>query len=178
MRSFWNPARDVVWRRVDDHLFTMQFHCLAEWNKATKKGPWLFRNQALVIEEYDGFQNPKSMKLDIIAVWAQIHKLPDIFLLEPIIKGMARGVGEITDVQIKLPAGFVGSFVQIRVKIDVHKKQYRFVSITRDKKKEFYQVKYEKMPDFCGNCGMIGHWYEKCGSGEHDPTKLEWGDFL
>jgi hypothetical protein len=31
---------------------------------------------------------------------------------------------------------------------------------------------------FCGHCGMIGHWFEECGTGKHDGSKLEWGDFI
>ncbi|KAM0872953.1 hypothetical protein ACQ4PT_038405 [Festuca glaucescens] len=144
MRSAWNPAKDVVWRRVDNNLFTIQFNCLADWNKAINQGPWLFRNQALIIEEYDGFTNPKSIKLDRVAVWAQVHQLPDNFLKEKVIKGMCRGVGEVKEVQIKLLEGFVGSFVRIKVRLDVNKKLSRFASISKDKKKEYYQVKYEK----------------------------------
>jgi hypothetical protein len=97
--------------------------------------------------------------MDRVTVWAQIHKLPDNYLKEHVIRGMARGVGEVTEVQIKLPASFIGSFVRLKVKLDVNKKLSRFVSMTREKKKEFYQVKYEKMPDFYAHCGMIGHWY-------------------
>jgi hypothetical protein len=178
MRSAWNPAREVTWRRIEDNLFTIQFNCLADWNKAMHQGPWLFRDQALIIEEYDGFTNPLSVKLDKITVWAQIHKLPDNALKDHVIRGMSRGVGEVLEVQIKLPAGFIGSFVRIKVKLDVNKKLSRFVAMTRDKKREYYQVKYEKMPDFCAHCGMIGHWYEECGTGEHDPSSFEWGDFI
>jgi hypothetical protein len=46
------------------------------------QGPWLFRDQALIIEEYDGFTNPLSIKMDRVTVWAQIHKLPDNYLKE------------------------------------------------------------------------------------------------
>jgi hypothetical protein len=70
---------------------------------------------------------------------------------------MCRNVGEAKEVQIKLLVGFVESFFRIKVKLDVDKKLSRFASITKDGKKEYYQVKYEKLPDFCGNCGMIGH---------------------
>jgi hypothetical protein len=73
MRSAWNPAKEVVWRRLDDNLFTIQFNCLADWNKAMHEGPWLFREQALIIEEYDGFSNPRSIKLDRVTVMAQVH---------------------------------------------------------------------------------------------------------
>jgi hypothetical protein len=108
MRSAWNPAKEVVWRRLDDNLFTIQFNCLADWNKAMHEGPWLFREQALIIEEYDGFSNPRSIKLDQVTVMAQVHQLPDNYLREQVIKGICQNVGEIKKVEIKLPAGFWG----------------------------------------------------------------------
>lgn len=40
-------------------------------------GPWFFRNQALLMEGYDGFQNPRAVVLNKLAVWAQVHKLTD-----------------------------------------------------------------------------------------------------
>ncbi|KAK1628838.1 hypothetical protein QYE76_003153 [Lolium multiflorum] len=178
MRSAWNPAKEVTWRRIEQNLFTIQFNCLADWNKAMNQGPWLFRDQGLIMEEYDGFTNPLAINLDKITVWAQIHKLPDNYLKEHVIRGMSRCVGEVLEVQIKLPAGFIGSFVRLKIKLDTRKKLSRFVSMTRDKKKEYFQVKYEKMPDFCAHCGMIGHWYEECGTGEHDQNSFEWGDFI
>jgi hypothetical protein len=178
MRSAWNPAKDVSWRRVEENLFTVQFACLGDWNKAMEQGPWFFRNQAVMMEEYDGFQNPRSIVLNKIIVWAQILKLPDNFLKEPVIRGMCREMGEIVEVQIRLPAGFIGEFVRVRAKIDVNKKLKRFVSMTKNKQKDWYQVKYEKLPTFCGNCGMIGHWHEECGDGVHDESKLQWGNFI
>jgi hypothetical protein len=42
-------------------------------------------------------------------------------------------------VQIKLHAGYIGEFVRIRVRLDVNKTSFSFVSITRDNKKEWYQ---------------------------------------
>jgi hypothetical protein len=178
MRSAWNSAKEVSWRKIEDNLFTIQFTCLGDWNKAMFQGPWFFRNQALIIEEYDGFANPRTVVLDKITVWAQVWKLPDLCLKEPIIKGMCRSMGEVLEVQIKLPTGFVGPFVRIRVKLHIDKKLIRFVPLTKDKKKEWYQIKYEKLPTFCFQCGLIGHWHEECGAGEHDPSKFEWGDFI
>jgi hypothetical protein len=130
------------------------------------------------MEEYDGLQNPRSIVLDKITIWAQVMKLPDLYLKAPIIKGMCRSMGEILEVQIKLPAGYIGEFVRVRAKMDINKKIIRFVSMTRDNKKEWYQVKYEKLPTFCHNCGYIGHWYEECGDGIHDASKFEWGEFI
>ena len=30
----WNPAQQVTWRRINPYLFSIQFRCLADWNKA------------------------------------------------------------------------------------------------------------------------------------------------
>lgn len=135
IRSAWNPAKEVIWRNIDDNLFTIQFRCLADWNNAMNMGPWLFQKEAVVMEEYDGFENPRSIVLDKLAVWARVLRLLDSYLHEVVISGMCRPMGEITDVQINLPAGYVGEFVRVRVKINVMKKLVRFVSIIKDTKK-------------------------------------------
>lgn len=157
MCSAWNPARAVRWRKVDDNLFTVQFGCLGDWNTAMNMGPWQFRNQGLLIAEYDGFMNPRSVVLDKIAVWARILKLPDNFLFPKAIQGMCRKMGKVLEVQTTLPAGFIGEFIRVRVKLQVTKRLIRFVGITKNNAIEYYQVQYEKLPDFCGNCGMLGH---------------------
>ena len=141
-------------------------------------GPWLFRDQAVILEEYDGFKNPESFRLDKLAVWAQIHGLPDKFLIEPAVKGLATRIGEVQEVQLKLPAGFFGEFVKVRVKVDINAKIKRFVTWKKGEERVRYRDKYEKPPVLCFNCGEFEHWHEECGDGEHDESKFEWGEFL
>nr|XP_020172133.1 uncharacterized protein LOC109757717 [Aegilops tauschii subsp. strangulata] len=178
MRAAWNPARPVVWRKIKENLFTEQFGCLGDWNKAMLEGPWLFRDQAVIMEEYDGFKNPVSFKLDKLAVWAQIHRLPNNFLIEPAVRGLASRIGEVEEVQLKLLAGYFGEFVRVKIKIDINAKIKHFVTGKKGDERIKYQVKYEKLPIFCYNCGEFGHWHEECGDGEHDEMSFEWGDFL
>jgi hypothetical protein len=62
MRYAWNPAKELIWRKIEYNLFTIQFGCLRDWNKAMNMGPSLFMNNyAPISEEYDGFMNPKSI---------------------------------------------------------------------------------------------------------------------
>ncbi|XP_020165716.1 uncharacterized protein [Aegilops tauschii subsp. strangulata] len=178
MRVAWNPAKQVVWRKIKTNLFTAQFGCLGDWNKAMVEGPWLFKEQAVIMEEYDGFKNPDTFELDKLSVWAQIHRLPDKFLIERAVKGLASRIGEVEEVQLKLPAGFFGEFVRVKVKIDINAKIKHFVTAKKGEESGKYQVKYEKLPTFCYNCGEFGHWHEECGDGEHDESTFELGDFL
>jgi hypothetical protein len=61
--------------------------------------------------------------------------------------------------------------------LDVRKPLAGFVTVSREAHREFYQVKFEKIPNLCGACGHFGHT-NLCGTGEHDEAKLKWGDFL
>lgn len=72
MRSAWNPNKnkEVRWRLIEDNLFIVQFRCLGDWNTVMLNRPWLFHNQTVVLTEYDGFTNPRSVELNMIVVWA------------------------------------------------------------------------------------------------------------
>lgn len=179
MKAAWNSAQQVVWRRIDGNLFSIQFNCLGDWNKAMHQGPWDFKGSALLLAEYDGFANPEKVRLDKLETWCQIHKLPDgVLKSQSALKNLASRIGEVQEVQVTLPNGFIGEFIRVRVKLDVNKKLTRAVGITRAGQTEKYLVKFEKLPTFCHACGFMGHWYEECGTGEHDKTKFEWGPFI
>ena len=97
---------------------------------------------------------------------------------EGFVKNMAKHIGEVQELQIALPSGFVGQFIRVRLKLNVEQKLTWFVSFTRAGKTEYYQVKHEKLPTFCRACGKLGHWHQECGTGEHDEDKFEWGPFI
>ncbi|KAE8772007.1 putative disease resistance protein RGA3 [Hordeum vulgare] len=119
------------------------------------------------------------VKLGRTETWCQIHTVPDMVLKrDKFIKAMAAQIGEVLELQIVLPNGFVGEFVRARVRLDVNKKFTLFVSFTKAGQTDFYQVKFEKIPVFCYNCGLLGHSHEECGTGEHDTNNLEWGLFI
>lgn len=179
MKAAWNPAQEVTWRRINANLFSIQFNCLGDWNKAMHQGPWDFHGIALILAEYDGFSNPEKVKLDRLETWCQIHKLPDgVLRSKSALENLARRIGKVQEVQVTLLNGFIGEFIRIRVKLDVNRKLTRAVGITKGGGMEKYLVKFEKLPTFCNACGLLGHWHEECGTGEHDETKFEWGCFL
>lgn len=145
--------------------------------KITKGGPWLFRQNAVTIEEYDGLVPPDSVDLNFLAVWVQVHKLPDGYRGESLVKNLVeRKVGSEAQVD-KTPHG-LGDFIRVRVKLDLHKPLAIFVTISRAGQREFFKIQFEKIPRFCGACGMVGHIHLECGTREHDESKLKWGDFL
>jgi hypothetical protein len=177
MRTAWSPAKEVKFRILEDNMFTIQCSCLGDWLKVTKGGPWLFRQNAVTIEEYDGLSDPMEINMNLLAVWVQIHKLPDGYRGDSLVRNLAAKKFD-SVIEVDSASHGLGDFIRVRVKLDLRKPIARFVSISREGRREFFKIQFEKIPRFCGACGMVGHSYLECGTGEHDESKLKWGDFL
>jgi hypothetical protein len=177
MRVAWSPAQEIIFTPLEDKLFSVQCSCLGDWIKVEQGGPLLFRQNAVSIEAYDGLAPTESVDLNFINVWIQIHKLPIGYRNESLIKNLVeKKVGKCISVELNVQG--IGNFVRVRVRLDVRLPLARVVTISREKQREFYAVKYEKIPRFCGFCGLLGHIHTECGTGEHDESKLKWGDFI
>ncbi|KAI4972100.1 hypothetical protein ZWY2020_003025 [Hordeum vulgare] len=173
MKAAWDLAHDVKIRPLEENLYTMQFLCLGDWERVMAEGPWTHKGKAVVLAHYDGFTKPSTIALDKIDIWIQIHGLPDGFY--PMIKALSSTAGEYISAEPKSP-DFEGNFFRVRAKIDVTEPLKNDASLVIRKKREIFRVKYERLPDWCAVCGMLGHMFKECGDGIHDPKKLVFKD--
>lgn len=169
MRNAWDLAQTVKFRSLGNNLYTMQFTCLGDWNKVMEGGPWAFRGQPVLLAPYDGFTKPSSIDLNTFKIWIQIHDLPDGY--EKLMKPLAEKVG-VFYAEDKDSGDFAGNFYRARVILDVRNPLKNHVSIVRKKKRQIFKVKYERLPDWCAVCGMIGHLHTAHGDGVHAASKL------
>lgn len=169
MRSAWDLAQTVKFRSLGNNLYTMQFTCLGDWIKVMEGGPWAFRGQPVLLAPYDGFTKPSTIDLNTFKIWIQIHDLPDGF--EKLMKPLAEKVG-VFYAEDKDAGDYAGNFYRARVILDVRNPLKNHVSIVRKKKRQIFRVKYERLPDWCAVCGMIGHLHTAHGDGVHAASKL------
>lgn len=179
LRNGWAPAQGVIFKAKGDNLFLAQFMCLGDWNRVMNNGPWLFRNSAVVLEEYDGITNVHEYKLDRIPVWARIIELPDgLMKKKEIAEKIAAKVGT-PPFTVIVNEGRINprKYLRARVFVKLDTPLVRFVPLTLKESKR-YPVEYEKLPWFCYFCGRIGHTVMECGDGIHEEDECEWGEWL
>jgi hypothetical protein len=72
----WSPTRKVRFTALEEtnHNSMLSFE---DFMKVKNGVPWLFRQNTMVIKPYDGLSLPNSVEINEIAVWVQIHNLPD-----------------------------------------------------------------------------------------------------
>ncbi|XP_073360384.1 uncharacterized protein [Aegilops tauschii subsp. strangulata] len=179
MRNAWAAAQGVTFNIKGPNLFLVQCHCLGDWRKIMEGGTWLFRRAPVVIEEYDGFSYVKEYRLNTIPVWARVKGLPDgLTRKRELAEKVAAKVGD-PPFTVIMNEGRINpaSTLRARVFVDVNVPLIQFVHITLKERKK-YSVYYEKLPDFCFACGLMGHLADECGDGVHDPSTFEWGEWL
>jgi hypothetical protein len=179
MRLAWNPAREITMRAVGINRFVIQCFCLGDWEKVMERGPWLFRDWAVILAPYDGLSDPDEVSLEFLPIWLQVHKLPEGYRKEKYVRPLvSRVAGEIEAVEMNPAGGFKGDYVRVRVKHDVRTALTRWVSFILEGKRMLYMVKYEKLGLFCHACGLLGHEYKECGTGLFEANQLKWGEWF
>ncbi|KAM0882636.1 hypothetical protein ACQ4PT_032152 [Festuca glaucescens] len=121
MDAAWGFAKKWSIRPVEDNLFVLQVSCLGDWNRAMLDGPWIFRQQGVLLEPYDRIADPNSVKLTCIHAWVQVRGIPPLFHKEAIVRDMAARIGEVLSVDLYALGASGTSFVRVRVKLDVNK---------------------------------------------------------
>ena len=175
MRNAWSAAKEVTFKVLKSNLFLVQLHCLGDWSHVMEGSPRLFRGAAVVMEEYDGFSNVDSYKLDRILIWARIQGVPEgLMKKRELAEKVANKVGQLISVVVNEGKINPTPYLRARVWLYLDKPLVRVVPITL-KERMTYLVQYEKLPGFCFHCGMIGHEVTECGDGVHNKSNCEWG---
>jgi hypothetical protein len=175
----WGLAKKWTIRLVEDNLFILQVSCLGDWNCVMNEGPWIFRQQGVMLEKYDGIEDPKSVALNRIHAWVQVRGIPPLFHKDELVRDMAARIGEVLSVDLYALGASGTSFMRVRVKLNVQKPLTRVVGLHPEgNEKMMFLVLYEKLLHFCEVCGLLSHGDLECGDGVHDQEAKQYGTWM
>ena len=119
----------------------------------------LFRS----VEDYDPAKSPEDYAFNTIPIWIRVLKLP----LGNMNKATAEMIGEKVGEWIEADVGeddfAAGEFLRIKVRINITRPIMRGLMFqVGDGKSKWCPFQYEFLPEFCYNCGIIGHDENSC----------------
>ncbi|KAE8779203.1 hypothetical protein D1007_47738 [Hordeum vulgare] len=91
MRAAWSLAQTVRIQPVGPNRFVVQTSCPGDWECIMLQGPWLFRNMAVLMCQYDGFSKAEEVEMVHMPIWLQIHKLQDPYCKQHIVEKLLKG---------------------------------------------------------------------------------------
>ena len=116
-----------------------------------------------MLADFDACMRPSELKFDKLQLWARVPNLPFNMQNDRWGKEVAKQIDpNATSVHFDP----VGGFLRARVMINVNKPLRRWILIDSKKResRDWYDIQYEQVPNFCFSCGRLGH------SDLHCPT--------
>ncbi|XP_073151980.1 uncharacterized protein [Henckelia pumila] len=165
---------------VGDNLFILDFKSLQDRKQAFSGGPWnIFRN-LIVFRELCGLQNVTAMNFDTMPIWIQCYNLPLVLMHKDFLQKLGSQLGDVEEIDTRENGFSMGKFARLRVRLDLRQplKKHIRLKIQSGQEDVFVLLSYERLPDFCHNCGIIGHSFRDCENSWLEKGKLTYDSWL
>lgn len=182
MAATWRPGKGVNITEVTSNLFLFQFFHEVDVKRILEDGPWSFEQCLLVLEKLKPNVSPYNVPLKSAEFWVQAHNLPVNFFTHKVAEIIGGALGEFIMADKKNFEGSWKSFLRVIIRIDITLPLRRRMKMKRPSGEIFWiDFKFERLPNFCFLCGVIGHTERFCHlmfEGVNEETKRPFGPFL
>lgn len=163
MKKAWQTRGTLTIKAVGENVFFFQFGNRLDLLKAKAGGPWHVDRNALILTEFDGRLSVGEFEFKRTRIWVRIYELPLSCLTVECAKLLGNTIGRFVEWD-KGPGDVVwGSYMRIRVEIDVSQPLMRGLMLSVEGRSEkWVSFKFEKLPYYCYKCGIIGHRFRDC----------------
>ncbi|PON38987.1 Zinc knuckle CX2CX4HX4C [Trema orientale] len=117
--------------------------------------------------------NPHTQDSTNAQVWVCFHELPWVYWDRQILSDLARGVGVPIRFDEMTLKGEFGHFARILIDIDLSQPISDSLMVEVGNDCLFIPLEYERLPDFCSSCKIIGHVVSSCRRGQKSTTAKE-----
>jgi hypothetical protein len=174
LRPAWGNPRGLLLNPAGDNCFVAEFATKADKDRVVEGPPWVVGKHAVPLKDFNIDLKPKDMVFNVLKIWARIMNLPFGYMHKrwgAKIAGSLVILGSVPLVDCYATGRCWGSFMRVRVDVDVDKPLQRGVTVFSQRKNatEWFEAQYEHLPHYCFSCGLVGHSSVECKNpGDHD----------
>jgi hypothetical protein len=160
--SIWRIVGSVKFKELKDNIWVFEFSDDRDKRRVLDGRPWSFDRQILVLNDFDGSKPPSQLEFNHSPFWVQVHDMPLLCMNKNVGTKIGNSLGDLEDVDVAGNGLGWGSYLRLRVTIDITKPLDRGRDLNFAGKSSWVEFKYEKLPLFCFQCGRIVHGPRGC----------------
>ncbi|KAL0011141.1 hypothetical protein SO802_006249 [Lithocarpus litseifolius] len=158
----WRAKSGFKIKNLGNHLILFSFDNLGDVDRILKSEPWCFDKHLMVLSQFDKDTPLNPLELKKVSFWVQVFDIPVRFRNREVAEQICEAIGSIIH---PTDASNIngGSFIRVRVRVDISLPLYRGRLITlEDGKEHWVSFKYERLPNLCYWCGLLTHGDRDC----------------
>ncbi|KAK9178425.1 hypothetical protein WN943_027615 [Citrus x changshan-huyou] len=180
MQLAWKTTKEIKVESLGDNIFVFKFATEHDKKRVLTEGPWHFDKALIVLVEPVGMGSIKRQPFTHTSFWVQIHGMPIKCMVKGTIEKLGEKIGRVEEVETDEEGECIGPFAQVRISVDITKPLRRILILKQEGDEDIVMlIKYERLPDFCFCCGLIGHQFRECIQYKGQPNeKLIYGGWM
>ncbi|KAL5762300.1 hypothetical protein ACOSP7_018564 [Xanthoceras sorbifolium] len=169
----WRTTQPVEVESLGENIFAFYFKNKLNRKRVLMGGPWSFDRSLLVIEEPKGNGDISRMRFEKSEFWIKIHNVPLLCMTRDIGLFLGKQIGVVRELDLGASGDCVGRYIRVRVVVDVLRPLRRCIKVDIDAsgKPMIMLLRYERMPEYCFHCGLLGHSVRDCPIVETDNVE-------
>ncbi|XP_027157976.1 uncharacterized protein LOC113759597 [Coffea eugenioides] len=158
----WSYPKGLRVAELGPNVFQFTIPDAKERERILEGGPWIIDNQILVLRNWEVGIEEDEDAFSVAPIWVQVWNLPIHCLSKAVGKKVGTIFHEVKEVLIPQSGGKEGKHMKLLVLIDIKQPLLRGTTIQMNGVNKWLSFKYERCPDFCYSCGVIGHSEKNC----------------
>lgn len=170
MKKAWKSKHGIEAREWSHNLFLFRFKDAKEVKWVINNQPWHFEGELFLIRPLEGNEQPSTLQILEAQLWVRVYDAPVSCMNPNVASALAKKLGALVTLDQSLD--LFGKFLRMKINVDISKPLKRGMSVLVGGVKLWLPIKYEGLPIFCYNCGMIGHTLKLCDAIDHSEEPV------
>ncbi|XP_027169532.1 uncharacterized protein LOC113774320 [Coffea eugenioides] len=158
----WGYPKNLGVVELGPNLFQFNIPNHEDRERILEGGPWVIDNQMLVLNRWKEGIEGDVEAFKLAPVWVQVWNLPMHWISKEVGRKIGAVFKQVKDVIILQMGGKEGRHLKMFVTMDLSKPLLRGTIVKIEGTMIWVAFKYERCPDFCYNCGFVGHGERTC----------------
>ncbi|KAL8498083.1 hypothetical protein ACS0TY_021421 [Phlomoides rotata] len=155
--DLWNIRTPWTMIPIGEGYYSIQFSCDGYKERIFARRTWQLKPGVLRLQCWVPDFNPYRVTTSVVQTWILISELPLEYWNKHIITALASAVGIVIKIDDRTLGKMMGHFARVFVELDLKQEREEYLMFERAGHCSFVGIHYERFPDFCKFCNMIGH---------------------
>lgn len=162
-KAAWNIPTGLTVEKLGLNLFLFNLRTKEEQTRILRQELWLFDQYILMLSKPIPMVKPQAMEFKMVSFWLHFYELPMDLYNSSMAERLGNAVGSFIDYD---SGRRWRESLRVRVHLDITRPLRRGIKVKlHDPLGSCWSpIRYEKLPELCSFCGIIGHTAHNCSS--------------